>query len=185
VLVEWVATSPTYDETTIFNTVGTWSWTAPPQLTAGDKVDVILCSGGRGGQKGSSGDGRGGSGGALVYTTITIGTEIPVGGTLTGIIGAGGAANDGNGGNTTCTTIGLTALGATTRVASGLQGGTPGYVSVNKRTYAGGLGGDGAATIFGRAGGVPGGGGNGGNGMTIGDGGVGGSGRVWVRGYQI
>lgn len=182
-LVEWTDQNPLYDQTTIFNTPGTWTWTAPPELSVGDKVDVVLCSGGRGGSRSGSGAaGIGGKAGVLAYATITIGTEISPGGTLSGVIGSGGASNDGNGGNTTCTTLGLTALGATARVGSGQPGGSVGYITLHGSSYAGGVGGVGN----GAAGNAPGGGGSGGwwGGGNV-DGGPGAPGRVWVRAYRI
>ncbi|BDY31421.1 glycine-rich domain-containing protein [Mycolicibacterium mageritense] len=178
-LVEWTDQNPSYSHTDIFNTPGAWSWIAPPELAAGDRVDVILCSGGRGGWSGSGSPGIGGQAGTFAHATITIGTEIGVGGTLSGSIGSGGSANDGNGGNTTCTTIGLTALGATARMPSGIPGGTPGTVKVNGITYGGGSGGQ----SYDDPGRAPGGGGAGGS--VFGNGGAGAGGKVWIRAYQV
>ncbi|MES5383833.1 hypothetical protein ABVN64_30010 [Mycolicibacterium conceptionense] len=170
-------------EDATYTNPGAWAWAMPSWCRNGDLVDLIMYAGGRGGTKGTSlGGSNGGAAGAIVSTTLTVGTDIALGVSLAGQLGAGGAANSGNGGNTTCTTLGLTAAGATTETGSG-NGGSPGNRTQGTRTVTGGIGGTGSSTGTGGAGTQPGaGGGGGGSRFFVGqNGGPGGAGLVAIR----
>lgn len=88
---------------------GSYSLTLPAWLRAGDKVDLIGIGGGGGGG-GSVFYFSGQGGGAATWDriTLTVGTDVKIGSTLTIVVGAGGSPgsagnNGGNGGNTTVT----------------------------------------------------------------------------------
>ncbi|ABD58146.1 minor tail protein [Mycobacterium phage Cooper] len=167
---------------------GAWSWTMPAWAQTGWAVDLIEYGGGKGGNNGgSTSAGNGGLGSTPAGQTLIIGTDIALGGTLSGNVGAAGASNGGNGGNTTCTQTGLTSNGAT-GTNSAQVGTSAGSITVGGRLYPGGVGGStGSTTSAGQAGGTPGGGGQGGGSIFfIGQaGGVGGEGRVYVRLRQV
>ena len=189
--VEWVNTFVAKDKSYPLNTTaGNWSFTVPSWLRTGDKVDVILLGGGRGGTQGVSNSSRpGGNAGAFASTTLIVGTHISVGQTIGGVIGAGGAINGGNGGNTTLTSGGsLSAAGATANNGvNGSNGNSPGTYTLNGKSYTGGVGGTGASSAAGTAGTAPGaGGGGGGSLFFVGqNGGAGAQGGVWIRAYQV
>ncbi|AER49342.1 minor tail protein [Mycobacterium phage Stinger] len=167
---------------------GAWSWTMPAWAQTGWAVDLIEFGGGKGGNNGgSTSAGNGGLGSVGVSQTLIIGTDIALGGTLSGNVGSGGASNGGNGGNTTCTQTGLTGNGATGTNSAQVGTAATG-VTIGGKTYGGGAGGStGSTTSAGQAGGTPGGGGQGGGSIFfIGQaGGVGGEGRVYVRLRQV
>lgn len=179
--VQWLQTP----EDSNYTTPGAWTWNQPAWCRPGDKIDLILYGGGRGGTKGTSVSARpGGRAGAIQSTTLTVGTDIAQGASLTGSVGTGGAANSGNGGNTTCTTIGLTALGATTDVGTNATPGeSPGNRTQGTLTITGGTGGAYNAAAAGSNGTQPGaGGGGGGSIFFVGqNGGAGAPGGVYIR----
>lgn len=177
------------DITTAILSTGAWAYTLPGWLRSGDKVDVVAMPGGAGGTKGgSTSAGKGGNAGAFVYASLTVGTDIAVGATLTGSVGAGGAKNGGAGGNTTATATGWSGLAATgaSGTVSGIDGASSVDVVVNGQLYLGGGGASGSIVGVGAGGGQPGAGGAGGGSILfIGqDGGVGGSGGVYIRCWQ-
>lgn len=183
--VEWVDDPPPpRDVTLTYDAPGAWTWTPPPWATVGMKIDIAAWGGGRGGNNGgATSAGNGGQAGATASQTLTIGTEIALGATLSGTVGAGGASNGGNGGNTTCTQTGLTAAGAT--AANTAQPGlNSAAITIGGATYPGGVGGTtGSTSSVGQDGTQPGAGGQGGGSLFFVGlaGGKGGAGRVIVR----
>ena len=167
---------------------GAWSWTMPAWAQTGWAVDLIEYGGGKGGNNGgSTSAGNGGIGSTPVGQTMIVGTDIALGATLSGTVGAGGASNGGNGGNTTCTQRSLTAPGSTT-TNSAQVGTKAGDITIGGRLYSGGSGGStGNTTSVGQDGSPPGGGGQGGGSIFfVGQaGGKGGDGRVYVRLRQV
>lgn len=188
--VVWTDKRHVFDQ---FTAAGSWSWTLPSWLRNGDKIRLTGLGGGRGGdQGGSTSGGAGGRAGAWNDVELTVGVDVPVGGTLVGFVGTGGAINGGNGGNTTCTTVGFTALGATTSnggtATAGDSAGTHAYLD---DFYLGGFGGayGGDINISNPVGGDggPGSGGGGGGSLFFSgrNGGKGGDGRLFIHAYQV
>ncbi|AZF95204.1 minor tail protein [Mycobacterium phage Zelda] len=186
--IYFINTSYKRDITRVYTTAGAWTWTPPPWAVAGTKIDIVMFPGGRAGKNGATfgGAGRGGLAGTPVTATLTVGTDIPVSGALTGVVGAGGASNGAAGGVSTCTTVGLTAP-VNNADASGQDGGNAPNVTLNGITYPGGRGGSsGTSSSAGEDGQDPGGGGEGGGSLIAGlAGGAGGKGRVYVRVYEV
>ncbi|WFF39780.1 minor tail protein [Mycobacterium phage Lopsy] len=186
--IYFINTSYKRDITRVYTTAGAWTWTPPPWAVAGTKIDIVMFPGGRAGKNGATfgGAGRGGLAGTPVSATLTVGTDIPVSGALTGVVGAGGASNGAAGGVSTCTTVGLTAP-VNNADASGQDGGNAPNVTLNGITYPGGRGGSsGTSSSAGEDGQDPGGGGEGGGSLIVGlAGGAGGKGRVYVRVYEV
>ncbi|ATN91781.1 minor tail protein [Mycobacterium phage Sheila] len=186
--IYFINTSYKRDITRVYTTAGAWTWTPPPWAVAGTKIDIVMFPGGRAGKNGATfgGAGRGGLAGTPVTATLTVGTDIPVSGALTGVVGAGGASNGAAGGVSTCTTVGLTAP-VNNADASGQDGGNAPNVTLNGITYPGGRGGSsGTSSSAGEDGQDPGGGGEGGGSLIVGlAGGAGGKGRVYVRVYEV
>ena len=190
--VQWVNTFvPKKKAYPVITTAGAWSWTCPMWMRNGDKVDIAICGAGKGGNKGTSTSaGAGGRAGTYQGITLTVGVHVNPGGTISGVIGTGGAANGGNGGNTTCVYTGgtLTALGATTVLGSvATAGETRADFAFNGRTYPGGAGGAYNALAAGSPGSAPGGGGGpGGSIFFVGqNGAAGGNGGVNIYAYQV
>ncbi|OBC03378.1 hypothetical protein A5784_14190 [Mycobacterium sp. 852013-50091_SCH5140682] len=172
---------------------GSWSWTLPSWLRNGDKIRLTGLGGGRGGDKGgSTSGGAGGRAGAWNDVALTVGVDVPVGGTLVGVVGTGGAINSGNGSNTTCTTVGFVALGATaSNGGTATAGDSSGIHSYFDDDYIGGLGGlyGGDLNLTDPVGGDggPGSGGGGGGSLFFQgkNGGKGGDGRLFIHAYQV
>lgn len=163
--------------TTVFNTAGTTTWTAPSGVTS---VDVECWGGGGagGGASTSNGDNVGGGGGGGAYTKATV-TVVP-GTTYNVVIGAAAVGGSGNGPDGASSTFGT---GSTLVTGAGGKGGTAdtgGGGGGGVGTYNGGNGGAGlfANADTGGGGGGAGAGGNGGNGDVpmISSGGTGGAG---------
>lgn len=186
-----------------YTTPGTFSLVLPSWLTAGDLVDLIGIGGGGGG--GGSQfylTGQGGGGAAWGATTLTVGTHIKIGSTLTIVVGAGGAYGSagnagGNGGLTTVTYVdpsnnphtitigaagpyggpGISHNGANPNSTSSGAAPSPQNETYNGITYFGG-----GTVSSGNNGAAPGGGGGGA--VPYGGGYVGGRGELTVVGRQ-
>ena len=190
--IQWVNTFvPKKKAYPVITTAGAWSWTCPTWMRNGDKVDIAICGAGKGGNKGTSTSaGAGGRAGTYQGITLTVGVHVNPGGTISGVIGTGGAANGGNGGNTTCVYTGgtLTALGATGVLGSvATNGETRADFVFNGRTYPGGAGGSYNALMAGSPGSAPGGGGGPGGSVFFAgqNGAAGGNGGVNIYAYQV
>ena len=159
------ATVPTSQQ--LFNSAGTYSWTAPTGVT---KVSVVAVGGGsNGGTGGSASSGGGGGGGGLAYVndiTVTPGSSYAV---VVGNRGTGGSCSCMSGENSTFngSTVVATGSSHTNRHSNG-SGGTA-------STGTGGTGGSGGSGTLGGGqnrgaggGGAAGYSGNGGNGGSYG-----------------
>jgi hypothetical protein len=171
-------------------TAGAYSYTIPPWCKEGDLLDVVIIGGGGAGQGGSPfSDAMGGFASKWVTATLVIGTDVPVGATITGVVGAGavgiGVGTPAAGGNTTAVIPvkgTLTSNGGAGGTNLGvLTGGSPGDVTVKGQLYQGGIGGQ----TSGADGTAPGSGGAGIAGGSVGNGGSGGTGRAYFRARQL
>ncbi|BBZ09854.1 glycine-rich domain-containing protein [Mycobacterium branderi] len=179
--------------TSTYTAAGQYTFTLPPWMVAGNKLDLAGVGGGGAGQgeQGYSG-GQGGSAGSWNVGTLVVGTDIAPGGTITVTVGAGGpqqiqyftAGLPG-----TATTFQWTDPGGTqhTLTCPGGAGGsgipTSQYgASPGNETYNGVIyyGGGTANESF--AGSAPGGGGGGAAPYSFG--GAGADGQAWIRAYQ-
>lgn len=70
---------------TDYLSAATGTWTPPPWMVAGDKIDLVVLGGGGGG-----GWLKSGSPGTWATRTLTVGTDVPVGAALTYQVGLGG-----------------------------------------------------------------------------------------------
>jgi hypothetical protein len=159
------------DAITIFNVVGTTSWTVPAGVTS---VSALIVGGGGGG--GRDNGGGGGGGGVIVNTNIAV----TPGASMSIVVGSGGAAAvststvGSNGGNSSF--AGLIAIG-------GGGGGSIANITGADGGSAGGRGGLNAGTRTGTATTTPLQGNNGGGSNSgVGGGGGGGAGQVGANG---
>lgn len=112
-----------------FITPGAWSWTVPAGVTI---AKIIAWGAGGGGGFSATSGGSGGGAGGYGEQTVTV----TPGGTLSGVVGAGGAAatsiasNASGGGNTTVTN----STGGTTYTAQGGAGGASGNGQNNSQS---------------------------------------------------
>ncbi len=175
---------PNPPATTEYPLAGTYTYDIPYWCTY---IDLILLGGGGGGANALAGviPGTGGQAGFWTTTTVQRGDEIPW--TTTSIaltVGPGGVAAA-NGGSTTATATGMaaqTAIGGTQGAGTnGTTGESPGQVTYEGQTFAGGA----AQTNPGAAGNTPGGGGGGANPLAGAPaGGAGAAGAAWVVARQ-
>jgi hypothetical protein len=151
-----------------------------------DTVDYVLL--GAGGGSNAAGVGvittkLGGGAGQWVTGTLHRGTDIPwATDTITGLVGLGGPAGA-NGNPTTATWSGgpiYSAAGGTTSSAPDPGGQSPGTITYNGQTYAGGARQPG---MLGAPGNPPGGGGAVGIGLV--PGGAGARGQAWFYAYNV
>jgi hypothetical protein len=207
--VPWMALSGAAAATTYaplvtqYAAAGSYTYSVPSWMKAGNHFDILVVGAGMGGQ-GGGGPSNGVGGGAGIWATpvtLVYGVDIPTSTTsFTVTIGAGGIGGAGGGGfpsgsagaqsqvamtgHTTITANGgSSAAGSTTGLSPGNQPltGADGYAGI----YYGG-GAQPAASANGNA---PGGGGGGGiwgyfNALAAGPGGKGGDGGVWIRAYM-
>lgn len=185
----WIRAWQNTAGTILFDKAGAWSWTVPAGFT---NIDVVCLGGGAGGGGGVAANmaGDGGYGGNWLGKTLTVGVDVAAGGTLTGVVGAGGAGGPDNaaappgnaasaGQNSTCTQGSVVGTGGAIRTAQPRYGFSPGDFTFNGIVYKGGL----QQNTNSANGLSPGGGGNGGNGgLFLGArGGAGAAGAVWIR----
>jgi hypothetical protein len=207
--VPWMALSGAAAATTYaplvtqYAAAGSYTYSVPSWMKAGNHFDILVVGAGMGGQ-GGGGPSNGVGGGAGIWATpvtLVYGVDIPTSTTnFTVTIGAGGIGGAGGGGfpsgsagaqssvaMTGHTTIaangGSSAAGSTTGLSPGNQPltGADGYAGI----YYGG----GTQPAAGANGNAPGGGGGGGiwgyfNALAAGPGGKGGDGGVWIRAYM-
>jgi hypothetical protein len=107
---EYVRSQYTPPGQALFTTTGTQSWTVPPGIT---EISAVVVGGGGGGGGGETGRNQGvsgGAGGGLAYGTFAV----TPGEVLTIVVGTGGAggtsSNDGNAGNPSTISRGVTVL---------------------------------------------------------------------------
>jgi hypothetical protein len=165
----------------IYDAVGTVSFPIPYWCTF---MDVVMCSGGAGGKRGTLFiTGQGGKSGNWAASILHRGVNMPYGTTaLTVTVGNGGGSGDNNpGGACQVSGTGVTTITAAggSGTQSGLAGGSPGDYSFNGVNYGGGSGGG----ILSGTADPPGGGGQGGS-VGNGAGSAGARGQVWIRCYQ-
>lgn len=185
----WANFTPSVTE---YATVGTFTYTIPSGCTS---LTMVAFGGGAAGSNGTIGNGQGGKAGTPASYIVARGSgprDIPLSTTsLTVVVGAGGVASQGKGGDSTVTGTGLTwwiEFGGTW-YENGNFTGPGGSGGVGITTVAGAkaadvtahgvvhTGGTGGVTL-GSVGNAPGGGGAGGG---IGSaGGRGGGGKVWI-----
>ncbi len=169
-------------QVTTFSAAGAYTYTVPQWAT---HIDVILLGGGEAGTGVVFANGSGGKAGSWRTVTLARGATIPWGTTtITGIVGAGGTGNGGDGASTTANVSGggtYTAAGGSGNMgAINPAGEAAGTQSYNNQSYVGG----GSQGALGGAGVAPGGGGAGGGfGTSVGGGGA--VGQVWFYAYNV
>ncbi|QGJ88311.1 minor tail protein [Mycobacterium phage DreamTeam1] len=169
--------TPQDPNTTIFDTVGTFTFTVPAWCLPGDKIQLIGVGAGCNAPLGFSGQA-----GSWAVATATVGTGgIVAGSNFSVVVGRGGVQTTGTSPGQPCTvTFGATTLlnapgGPGSAVGVGVGAGNQDYDGV---TYYGG----GTQIVTGADGNAPGGGGCGGPFGFFG--GRGATGRVWIRVVQ-
>jgi hypothetical protein len=192
---EYVRSQYTPPGQALFTTTGTQSWTVPPGIT---EISAVVVGGGGGGGGGETGRNQGvsgGAGGGLAYGTFAV----TPGEVLTIVVGTGGAggtsSNDGNAGNPSTISRGVTVLLSGGGGGAGRERSTAtvtGGASTGTEREGGGAGGNsgGNSTDTGSGGGGAGGytgpggaGGTTGAGSTGADGGGGGGATNSGQGY--
>lgn len=129
------------DRTDVYPNIGTFTWTPPSWIAAGDIIDVILLAGGAGGEVSTLlGDGKGGQAAVFTTATLMVGTDIAAGTHITVTVGSGGGSGNGSGTATTASASGwsgASSAGAASTIASS-AGQAVAAVTVNGITYYGG-----------------------------------------------
>jgi hypothetical protein len=177
-------------QTTEYSTAGTFTYTVPAWMVAGDHFDIIVLGGGGGGGAWISYfNGTGGNAGSWTAITLQYGVDIPLSTTsFTGTVAAGGAGGNvasGSAGSASSVVITgygtISAAGGTGGAAANdgpVTGVSPGTETFDGQPYYGGS----PQSTTGASGNAPGGGGSGG--QVAQAGGHGATGAVWIRAYQ-